>query len=121
MGEELDGKSEQKEAGFENQELIALLREHVDAGVDFAEEDSEHLAAMLPDELLEHTIMALEVAGIDAMDLLMRRGIITMARNNSPELLEFQRQGEGNYTSRQADEITLEDQKRIDESGSESI
>ncbi|MBX4199669.1 hypothetical protein KW789_02135 [Candidatus Saccharibacteria bacterium] len=99
----------QAEAGFTAEEAIKLLGELKAEGIDFEEEDFEHLRDMPPDEVLEYFILTLEAAGQDAESILLERGIVSSIEENPEEVKHLQNQGEGAYSTQEADAMVQDE------------
>ena len=100
----------QAEAGFDTEEVIKLLEELKTQGVDFEEDDFEHLREMPPDEVMEYLIVALAEAGQDPEAVLLERGIITDIEENPEEVKQLQNQGEGSYSTQEADAMVQDEE-----------
>lgn len=99
----------QAEAGFDTEEVIKLLGELKTEGIDFEEDDFEHLREMPPDEVLEYVILALEAADQDAEGILLERGFITDIEENPDEVKRLQNRGEGSYSTQEADAMAQDE------------
>lgn len=67
-------------------EMVEALRQLKERGVDFEEEDIEHISQMDEDEKLEYLMQALLEAGDeDALDTIMSLGLIESFRIYTPE------------------------------------
>jgi len=118
--EQLEPQQPDPEVGFDTSEVIALLQELKDHGIDFEDDDFDHLHGMPPDEAMEYTILTLESVGIDSEALLQERGIIQDITENSDEVKTLQNSGQGKYATKEADGLyqsDLEQNKNINKGG----
>lgn len=106
MGEE-EQVPDQPEAseGFDSQQVVEILQELKAQGVDFEEEDFEHVVAMPPDEAMEYLIVALEIADYpDIESLLIDKGLVSFIDENPDEVKEIQNRGQP-FVSEEVDQI----------------
>lgn len=93
-----------EESKSNKQDLIDLLRDLSDHGVDYQEEDLPHLQAMEEDELMSTLIISLESAGVqNPLEYIESHNLIERFRALTPE--EFQAR---NAPSRQGKEYSAD-------------
>jgi len=84
---------------------IRLLESQRVNGVDFEPEDFEDLREASDDEVVERTLMTLEIADLDGETLITEWGLIQTFVPHPDEVHELQNQGSESYTTAEADEL----------------
>lgn len=105
MSEEQVPDQPETSEGFDSQEIVAILQELKAQGIDFEDEDFEHITPMAPDEAMEYLIFALEAVDYPDIDaLLLDKGLVTTIDENPDEVKEIQNRGQP-FVSEEVDRI----------------